>query len=575
MIITCDECSTRFNLDESILKAEGSKVRCSLCKHIFTAFPQIHSRPPASEPEEKIKSDLPEDAPPEEIDYNELDFEESDFEIDELDFKAEESSPNDNSIGLKMEESEADSADIEISFDTESDLPETQDTLDFDGDELTFDEVDIDFDEPKLEIKESQKSDDFDDIELESFDQDSQETTKDDLEADLSFEDDQDADLVFEESSPEQELALETKSSDEQNMTISDLSMETPDQETPDQETTDQEITDQEITDQEITDQKTIDQKTTTSETKPDLKLDEEPVAPPDHELNNLDSNKDTDHPENEPQIEEDIGEPEYNFSSYDQVLDQDTEPKEDSQEYEMTDDRPVEDDQPVEVEEPLPENQPAATGLEEGREKALIEKSTYPPELDTSPPRKRKKKSAMGRSVILILLLFILVASAYTYISTMPLDYKIPSFSDIKIPYLENILKKDTPEKLAPKPIPNEGSVNGRFVSNDTVGDLFIITGQIENPAAVPYSYIQVKGTLITKEKIKAKTQTVFCGNIISEEMLKTGNISDISKQLTIREGSHNSNVNIKPKGSVPFMLVFSNLPDNLENFTVEVVEF
>lgn len=132
--------------------------------------------------------------------------------------------------------------------------------------------------------------------------------------------------------------------------------------------------------------------------------------------------------------------------------------------------------------------------------------------------------------------------------------------------------LKSKSTEPIPPaKPIPNEGSVNGRFISNDTVGELFIITGQIENPSAILYSHIQVKGTLITKGKVKAKTQAIFCGNIISEEMLKTGNISVINKKLNLREGTNNSNVNVKPGESVPFMLVFSNLPDNLENFTVE----
>ncbi|MBW2298056.1 MAG: zinc-ribbon domain-containing protein, partial [Deltaproteobacteria bacterium] len=31
MIITCEECSTSFNLDEKFLKPSGSKVRCSKC----------------------------------------------------------------------------------------------------------------------------------------------------------------------------------------------------------------------------------------------------------------------------------------------------------------------------------------------------------------------------------------------------------------------------------------------------------------------------------------------------------------------------------------------------------------
>ncbi len=41
MIITCEECSTRFTLDDSLVKPDGSKVRCSLCKHIFTVLPEI------------------------------------------------------------------------------------------------------------------------------------------------------------------------------------------------------------------------------------------------------------------------------------------------------------------------------------------------------------------------------------------------------------------------------------------------------------------------------------------------------------------------------------------------------
>lgn len=45
MIIECEGCRSKFNLDESLLKREGSKVRCSVCKHIFTAYPpepEIH-----------------------------------------------------------------------------------------------------------------------------------------------------------------------------------------------------------------------------------------------------------------------------------------------------------------------------------------------------------------------------------------------------------------------------------------------------------------------------------------------------------------------------------------------------
>ena len=39
MIIECESCESKFNLDEGLLKAGGSKVRCSICKNIFIAYP--------------------------------------------------------------------------------------------------------------------------------------------------------------------------------------------------------------------------------------------------------------------------------------------------------------------------------------------------------------------------------------------------------------------------------------------------------------------------------------------------------------------------------------------------------
>lgn len=39
MIIACEKCKTKFNLDENLLNVKGSKVRCSICEHVFVAYP--------------------------------------------------------------------------------------------------------------------------------------------------------------------------------------------------------------------------------------------------------------------------------------------------------------------------------------------------------------------------------------------------------------------------------------------------------------------------------------------------------------------------------------------------------
>ena len=75
MIVTCEKCSTRFELDDAKVPKQGIRVRCSQCKHAFVIEPpelstsdRIHraaeeglsgSAPPIPEPSQ----DLPDPAP--------------------------------------------------------------------------------------------------------------------------------------------------------------------------------------------------------------------------------------------------------------------------------------------------------------------------------------------------------------------------------------------------------------------------------------------------------------------------------------------------------------------------------
>ena len=54
MIVQCEKCETKFNVDEGRIKDGGSKVRCSQCKNIFMIY-----KPEAVEPEPRVEP-LPE-----------------------------------------------------------------------------------------------------------------------------------------------------------------------------------------------------------------------------------------------------------------------------------------------------------------------------------------------------------------------------------------------------------------------------------------------------------------------------------------------------------------------------------
>ena len=64
----------------------------------------------------------------------------------------------------------------------------------------------------------------------------------------------------------------------------------------------------------------------------------------------------------------------------------------------------------------------------------------------------------------------------------------------------------------------------------------------------------------------------TVYGGNVISDPDLIGMSLTDVNKHLSNRFGDKKSNFDVKPGRSIPFMVVFSDLPESLEEFTIEV---
>lgn len=58
MIVTCQTCDTKFQLDENKLSPEGSWVRCSKCDEIFQVFPPGAGAPAAAPAEDEFTFDL-------------------------------------------------------------------------------------------------------------------------------------------------------------------------------------------------------------------------------------------------------------------------------------------------------------------------------------------------------------------------------------------------------------------------------------------------------------------------------------------------------------------------------------
>lgn len=518
MIITCDECATSFRLDESLLKTEGSKVRCSLCKHVFTAFPPVPDDDlgldleTMSEPEDTFVDTAsethlePDGSGADDLESDTLDFDDTDFDDDlSLDEKQAD-------IEISFEETDDDfDLDTDLAFETEEEARETP---------LEFDETEIEFDSRDLEpIEDAKPPEDMEmaqDIHADGLEE------AEELDG-IAFDD------LTSESGRETTDAGQTGVSDQDLEYTEHISMDMDQEKEPDEDLESQDL---------------------------------------DFEL-------------------------EKNFSAYDEVLDQETEPEEGSDDDTPKEDTPDEqdfgpgddfdlgvydkedlDDKDLEIpdEEKHPSEKPP---LRRPAREQLIQPLDTEAEMGKSARKTRKKtRSALSAPVLVLLLIFLLTAGGYVAVTS--LGYKIPFLSEIKIPFIQQYLPQKTSEPMpAPDPIPDQKTVNGRFVTNDAAGELFIITGNIENPSQIPYTRIQVQGTLFQKEKIAAMTQTAYCGNIVAEEELKTGNVADIIARLKNPPDAEAANITAGPGDTVPFMLVFSDLPKNLQNFTVEVLGF
>jgi predicted Zn finger-like uncharacterized protein len=126
--------------------------------------------------------------------------------------------------------------------------------------------------------------------------------------------------------------------------------------------------------------------------------------------------------------------------------------------------------------------------------------------------------------------------------------------------------------------------NLRGYYSENNELKWVFVVEGQAVNHWSESRSFIKVKGTLLDTKGRKVEEKIVFCGNILGEKDLREMTRESIQKSLSSQFGVSFSNVNIPPRKSVPFMIVFTDFARNepekaggpspsLSDFSVEVL--
>jgi pilus assembly protein FimV len=526
MIITCKKCDASFNLDESLLKPTGSKVRCSNCKEVFVAYPPEVSEEIEAPLEmgldvedqkvtEELDVDKKETAEPDELDFSDLDklideeepseeisdedVEDLDLDLD-LDIEPETEKPKED-IEAKADQEEPDELDLS---DLENLLDEEEVASETTVDE-TFEDLDLktepESDVPMEKVPPSAGADDLDELDLSDLEEIL------DLDEPTADEEPVPDDIVLEldtDSEPELEKAAEEgESEDIEEVDLSEIEKML-----------------------EIEEESEITEEPIAKELDLELEVEEAPddtVAPEDDsqiEVYELDEAEDT------------VEEPEAVEASAAEGMEQEFEVGESE-----------EDEQ---IEEEVVEEEP------------LIGKAAPVP------------KKRVSKPLVVLLILVLLAGGAYgTYVLLDYMNIEIPFLK--QIPFISDYFKPKVSDPTGSLKI-DTLDVNSKFLLNVKEGKLFVITGRVKNGYSDVRRFIKINGKLYKKGKVLYQTETAFCGNVLSDIELSNMDLEAIKKRLLNRAGGNNSDMQIKPGGELPFMVVFSNLPEDLEEFSIEV---
>ena len=181
----------------------------------------------------------------------------------------------------------------------------------------------------------------------------------------------------------------------------------------------------------------------------------------------------------------------------------------------------------------------------------------------ETAPPGPRKRGPRLLTIILLIIL--ILVLGAITVFFLYP-DRVTDSVPFLKQEKEQEVVDTGT-RRLSLK------DVSGSFLHSNRLGQLFVIKGTVVNNGPKGRSFILLKGTILDDQGRDIRRKLVYAGNTYSEDELKEMTLEEIDKGLKKQTGKGNINLDVGPGVSVPFMIVFENLPDNLGEFMVEAV--
>lgn len=116
--------------------------------------------------------------------------------------------------------------------------------------------------------------------------------------------------------------------------------------------------------------------------------------------------------------------------------------------------------------------------------------------------------------------------------------------------------------------------NVRQYYVSNEKVGQVFVIEGKVVNEFPTPKDFIRVEAALYGADKKILVSKTQLAGTILSLFQLQVLGEKELEGFLQNKIEILTNNTNVPTGGEVPFMVLFYSPPPTVAEFGVKIID-
>ncbi len=116
--------------------------------------------------------------------------------------------------------------------------------------------------------------------------------------------------------------------------------------------------------------------------------------------------------------------------------------------------------------------------------------------------------------------------------------------------------------------------NVRQYFVSNEKIGQLFVVEGKARNDFPTAMELIKIEANLFDEQGEVVQRKEFLAGNTVSLFQLQILSEEELEAALQAKVGILSNNTNLRPGMDVPFMVVFPNPPETIQEYGLKVIE-